>query len=233
MIYSFKGLPMSRGNIPPASGRDNHRLMCDGSGEDGRLPISRRDLIKGTLGGGVVAANAYLFTNMSQQVAAERDSGVRSRFQNQIALNVNGRRRHATIEDQERLLETLRYRLGLTGGKFGCDRAMCGACTVNIDGEPVYGCTYLTRDAVGKEISTVEGLSENGQLHPIQDAFLEELGGQCAFCTPGFIMSAKALLEDNPSPNRDEVKQGLAGNLCRCGNYENEIKSVLRAAERM
>lgn len=224
---------MSKGGIRTEDGEDKPRLIGDGSGDDGRLQVSRRDLIKGTLGGGVVAANAYLFTNISQRVAAEPDRGVRRRFQNQIVLNVNGRRRHVTIEDQERLLETLRYRLGLTGGKFGCDRAMCGACTVNIDGEPVYGCTYLTRDAVGKEIATVEGLSQNGALHPIQEAFLAELGGQCAFCTPGFIMSAKALLDDNPSPSRDEVKQALAGNLCRCGNYENEIKSVLRAAEGM
>lgn len=224
---------MSKGDIRPTDEEDNPRLICDGSGGDDGLQVSRRDLIKGTLGGGVVAANAYLFNNMSQRVAAQSDPGVRTRFQNQIVLNVNGRRRHVTIEDQERLLETLRYRLGLTGGKFGCDRAMCGACTVNIDGDPVYGCTYLTRDAVGKEISTVEGLSENGTLHPIQEAFLEELGGQCAYCTPGFIMSAKALLDDNPNPSRDEVKQGLAGNLCRCGNYENEIKSVLRAAEGM
>lgn len=224
---------MSRGNIRSAESDDKPRLICDGSGDDGGLEVSRRDLIKGTLGGGVVAANAYLFTNMSQQVAAESGRGVRGRFQNQIVLNVNDRRRHVTIEDQERLLETLRYRLGLTGGKFGCDRAMCGACTVNIDGEAVYGCTYLTRDAVGKEVTTVEGLSENGQLHPIQEAFLAELGGQCAFCTPGFIMSARSLLNDNPSPNREEVKEGLSGNLCRCGNYENEINSVLRAAERM
>lgn len=224
---------MSNGDTPPSEEEDMPKLRADGSGDNGKLPVSRRDLIKGTLGGGVVAANAYLFNNMSQRVAAEPDSTVRRRFQNQIALNVNGRRRHVTIEDQERLLETLRYKLGLTGGKFGCDRAMCGACTVNVDGESVYGCTYLTRDAVGKEITTVEGLSQNGSLHPIQEAFLDELGGQCAFCTPGFIMTAESFLQSNPSPDRDEVKQALAGNLCRCGNYENEINSVLSAAKRM
>ncbi|MFB6198557.1 MAG: (2Fe-2S)-binding protein, partial [Halobacteriaceae archaeon] len=126
-----------------------------------------------------------------------------------------------------------RYKLGLTGTKFGCDRAMCGACTVQIDGEPIYGCTYFTRDAVDKEIETVEGLEENGSLHPIQQAFIDELGGQCAYCTPGMIMSGKALLEDNPNPDRSEVKDALAGNLCRCGNYENEISAVLEAAKNM
>lgn len=202
-----------------------------GDERDGLFDLSRRDMIKGTIGGGVVAANVYLFNNVTS--VAQAGPSVRERFTNQLRLDVNGEERHVNVEDQERLLETLRYKLGLTGGKFGCDRAMCGACTLEVDGKPVYGCTYFTRDAVGKEVLTIEGLEQNGQLHPLQQAFIEELGGQCAFCTPGMIMSGKALLDENADPTRDDVKHALSGVLCRCGNYENEIRGVLRAAEEM
>ncbi len=208
----------------------------DVTGDDGLLDdVSRRDVIKGAIGGSIVAANAYLFNNVrkASAEAGVAQPGVRERFSNNLQLDVNGRTRHVNAQDQERLLETLRYKLGLTGGKFGCDRAMCGACTVLVDGDPVYGCTYFTRDAVGKEIETVEGLEQGGQLHPVQQAFVEQLGGQCAFCTPGMIMAGKALLEQNPNPTREDVLDGLAGNLCRCGNYENEINGVLEAAKRM
>lgn len=203
--------------------------------DDGLLgDVSRRDMIKGTIGGSIVAANAYLFNNIRQASAGDTDGpGLRDRVSNQLQLEVNGRTRMVNVEDQERLAETLRYKLGLTGTKFGCDRAMCGACTVLVDGDPIYGCTYFTRDAVGKSVETVEGLEQGGELHPIQAAFRDNLGGQCAFCTPGMEMSAKALLEDNPDPDREDVKAGLEGNLCRCGNYEKEIDSVLEAAKRM
>ncbi len=196
---------------------------------------SRRQIIKGVIGGTLVAANAYLFNNI-RQASAETDGeapGVRERVSNQLKLNVNGKTRFVKVEDQERLAETLRYKLGLTGTKFGCDRAMCGACTVEVDGDPIYGCTYFTRDAVGKDVTTIEGLESDGQLHPLQESFIEELGGQCAYCTPGMIMSGKNLLEENSDPTREEVKEALSGNLCRCGNYENEIQSVLNAAEKM
>ena len=204
-------------------------------GDDGIVgDLSRRDLIKGTLGGVIVGANAYLFDNVRKAAADSGEPpGVRERFSGSLTLNVNGRRRHANVEDQERLLETLRSRLDLTGSKFGCDRAMCGACTVLVDGDPIYGCTYFTRDAVGKEITTIEGLESNGTLHPLQQAFIEDLGGQCAFCTPGMILSGLALLEANDDPSREDVKAGLSGNLCRCGNYENEISAVMKAATRM
>jgi len=205
-----------------------------GGPDPGNGGLSRRDIIKGAIGGTLVAANAYLFNNIRQASADTGDEpGVRDRFSNQLKLTVNGRERFVKVEDQERLAETLRYKLGLTGTKFGCDRAMCGACTVQIDGDPIYSCSYFTRDAVGQEIETVEGLAEGESLHPIQEAFVEELGGQCAFCTPGMIMSAKSLLEENTDPSRAEVQDALEGNLCRCGNYENEIQSVLTAADRM
>lgn len=219
------------------TGDDNCPCRTDGGapGEDedrGLFSLSRRDTIKGVIGGGVVAANMYLF-NRTRQGRAVADPSVRDRFSGQISLSVNGEDRHVTIEDQERLLETLRDRLGLTGGKFGCDRAMCGACTVEIDGEAVYGCTMFTRDAVGKDIVTIEGLADNGELHPIQDSFIDLMGGQCAYCTPGMIMSAKTFLDNNSDPSRAEVKQALSGVLCRCGNYEQEIDSTLEAAQRM
>lgn len=211
--------------------RDGGEPDVDGD-DDGLFSLSRRDTIKGVIGGGVVAANAYLFNNMRESRAAAQPT-VRDRFSNQLMLDVNGENRHVNVDDQERLLETLRYKLGLTGGKFGCDRAMCGACTVEVDGDPVYGCTYFTRDAVGKEITTIEGLEEDGELHPLQESFIENLGGQCAYCTPGMIMAAKPLVEENDDPSRDEIKQTLSGVLCRCGNYENEIRSVEDAARRM
>ena len=216
---------MGRGSEPPAGE----------GGDEGRGGVSRRDLIKGTIGGTIVAANAYLFDSVRKVAAepAEDRPGIRQRFSNQLKLSVNGRNRFVKVEDQERLLETLRYKLGLTGGKFGCDRAMCGACTVLVDDEPVYGCTYFTRDAVGAEVTTIEGLERNGQLHPLQQTFIEELGGQCAFCTPGMIMSGLAILDGNGDPTREDVKEGLSGNLCRCGNYENEIAAVLEAAKRV
>lgn len=196
---------------------------------------SRRDVIKGVIGGTLVAANAYLMNNIRTATAdaGGEGPGVRERFSNQLKLDVNGRTRFVKVEDQERLAETLRYKLGLTGTKLGCDRAMCGACTIEVDGDPIYSCTYFTRDAAGKEITTIEGLESDGELHPVQESFVEEMGGQCGFCTPGMIMSAKSLLDENPDPDREEVKEGLSGNLCRCGNYENEIESVLNAAEKL
>jgi len=219
------------------NGTDGHDSSSEPDapeGDDGLVgSLSRRDLIKGTLGGVIVGANAYLFDNVRKAAAASPESpGVRKRFSGALTLAVNGRKRNVNVEDQERLLETLRYKLGLTGSKFGCDRAMCGACTLLVDGEPIYGCTYFTRDAVGKEITTIEGLEQNGQLHPLQQTFIDELGGQCAFCTSGMILSGKALLDSNPSPSRADVKAGLSGNLCRCGNYENEIAAVMKAAQR-
>ncbi|MFW6449270.1 MAG: (2Fe-2S)-binding protein [Halobacteriota archaeon] len=220
-----------------SSGADHHDPPdAAGDGDpDGLLgSVSRRDLIKGTLGGVIVGANAYLFDNVRKAVAdTDEAPGVRERFSGSLQLTVNGRRRNVNVEDQERLLETLRYKLGLTGSKFGCDRAMCGACTVLVDGEPIYGCTYFTRDAVGKEITTIEGLESNGSLHPLQEAFLEDLGGQCAFCTPGMILTGLSIIDEHDDPSREAVKAGLSGNLCRCGNYENEISAVMKAAKRM
>ncbi len=127
---------------------------------------------------------------------------------------------------------TLRYKLGLTGTKFGCDRAECGACTVLIDGVPSYSCSVLTHTVRRHEITTIEGLeSADGTLHPVQQAVLDEGGFQCAFCAPGFIMSMVAMVEANPNPTREEAARALSGNLCRCGDYNKILNSAMRAAE--
>ena len=135
----------------------------------------------------------------------------------------------------DRLVHTLREKLGLTGTKLSCDRGACGACSVLVDGKQALSCLLLTVDCDGKRITTIEGLAEpiNGALHPIQEAFIENHGAQCGFCTPGMIMATKALLEGNLDPTEEEVKWALGGNICRCGNYRSISKSVLAAAEKM
>jgi len=130
------------------------------------------------------------------------------------------------------LLDVLRDDLELTGSKEGCGIGLCGACTVLVDGKPVSGCLILAEQAAGKEITTIEGLAKDGKLHPIQEAFIQEAGFQCAYCTPGFVLSTAALLEENPSPTQDEILEYFGGNLCRCGSYLNILQSVLSAANK-
>lgn len=150
-----------------------------------------------------------------------------------MSLNINGRTRRVDVLPQETLAYTLRYKLGLTGTKIGCNRGECGACTVLIDDISNYSCSTLTHSVRGGQVLTVEGLQRpDGTLHPVQQAFIDELGPQCGFCTPGQIMSAVALLKENPNPTRREAQQAMAGNLCRCGAYDNYLNGVMRAAER-
>jgi len=148
-----------------------------------------------------------------------------------MILNVNGSR-HEVQEGMRTLLEVLRDDLGLVGTKEGCGIGMCGACTVLVDGKPVSGCLTLAAQVADKEIITVEGLAKDGKLHPIQQAFIDERAFQCAYCTPGFILSTMALLEENPNPSDDEIREYLAGNLCRCGSYQNIIKAVSAASRK-
>ncbi len=147
-----------------------------------------------------------------------------------IRLVVNGVERRLEVEDRWTLVELLRDHLGLTGTKIGCDRGECGACTVLLDGKPVYSCSYLAVWADGRSIQTVEGLAQNDRLHPLQQAFIEHDGPQCGFCTSGQLMSAKALLARNPHPTADEIRAALTGNLCRCSNYNRYVEAVLAAA---
>ena len=150
-----------------------------------------------------------------------------------ISFTVNGDLQELFVEPRKTLLAVIRDTIGLTGTKEGCSTGDCGACTVIVDGEPVTSCMMLAVSANGKEVTTIEGISSPGQLHPVQQAFLETGGYQCGFCTPGFIMAAKALLDDNPDIPEDEMRHALGGNICRCTGYTKIIEAVLSAAETM
>lgn len=151
----------------------------------------------------------------------------------QIELTVNGKTYELTIQPHRTLLEVIRDELKLTGTKEGCGLGECGACTVIMDGRTVNSCLVLAAEADGKQITTIEGLAEGDKLHPIQEAFIEHGGLQCGFCTPGMIISAKALLDENPSPDEEELRRGIAGNSCRCTGYIKIIESIKAAAKNM
>lgn len=150
-----------------------------------------------------------------------------------VALTVNGKKLEVEVDSRMTLAEFLREKLGLTGTKVGCNRAECGSCTVILDGNPVYSCTALTVEAAGREVLTIEGLADEGELHPLQEAFIEHDALQCGYCTPGMMMSVKALLDRNPNPTEDDVRNAIDGNLCRCGAYPNIIKATLAASGKM
>jgi carbon-monoxide dehydrogenase small subunit len=147
-----------------------------------------------------------------------------------IALTVNGLRQEEEVEPRELLVYFLRERLGLTGTNVGCDTSSCGACTVLINGESVKSCTMLAVQADGAEVTTIEGLADNGTLHPMQQAFHEQHGLQCGYCTPGMIMAAVSLLDEHPDPSEAEIRAALEGNLCRCTGYQNIVAAVRQAA---
>ena len=150
-----------------------------------------------------------------------------------VRVKVNGRDREAEIEPRLLLVHFIRDVLTLTGTHIGCDTTSCGACTVLLDGKPVKSCTLFAVQADGREIRTIEGLADNGKLHPLQEGFKEKHGLQCGFCTPGMILTASALLEKNPHPSEQEIRWGISGNLCRCTGYQNIVKAVQYAAEKM
>ena len=151
----------------------------------------------------------------------------------EITVGVNGAPRSADVESRLLLVHFLRGTLGLTGTHVGCDTTHCGACTVLLDGVPVKSCTVLAVQASGREVTTVEGLMQNGQLHPLQEGFKEEHGLQCGFCTPGMMLVSKVLLEENASPTEEEIRWAISGNICRCTGYQNIVKSVQWAATKM
>jgi len=148
----------------------------------------------------------------------------------QVKLTVNGEQCSDDVEPRLLLVHYLREVCGLRAANIGCDTTSCGACTVLLNGESVKSCTVLTAQAAGQEVVTAEGLAPDGELHPVQQAFRNEHGLQCGFCTPGMVMAAVSLLRDNPSPTEDQVREGLEGNLCRCTGYHNIIRAVLAAA---
>jgi aerobic-type carbon monoxide dehydrogenase small subunit (CoxS/CutS family) len=192
--------------------------------------VSRRNFIKGIIAGGVAASSAaYLFRASS--LLGQQPPGLGERF---ITLNVNGRQRRVDVAQQETLAWTLRYKLGLTGTKLGCDRAECGACTVLLDDVPHYSCSVLTHTVRRRKILTIEGLAHpDGTLHPVQQGVIDEQGFQCAFCMSGFIMSAVGFLKTNPNPTRLDLAHGLSGNLCRCQDYDKILTAIMRGAENM
>lgn len=147
-----------------------------------------------------------------------------------ITLEVNGTEKELTVDSNTLLVHALRESLNYTGPKIGCESTTCGACTIHLDGEPVKSCTVLAVQADGRSVTTVEGLGEKDDLHPLQEAFSEEHGLQCGYCTPGMLMTAAAFIEDSPNPSRPEIREALEGNLCRCTGYENIIKAVESAA---
>jgi aerobic-type carbon monoxide dehydrogenase small subunit (CoxS/CutS family) len=191
---------------------------------------SRREFIKRVIASGAVASSAS-FVMGGLGGCAPRRAAVAGSVERLISLNVNGQLRRVDVLPQETLAMTLRYKLGLTGTKLSCDRAECGACTVMIDDTTYYSCSTLTHTVRSRKVVTVEGLrGPNGELHPVQQAFVDELGPQCGFCTPGQVVAAVALLQKNPSPTREEARHAMSGNLCRCGAYDNYLNAIMRAA---
>ena len=150
-----------------------------------------------------------------------------------VRLNLNGKQREADVEPRLLLVHLIRDVLGLTGTHVGCDTTSCGACTVLLDGRPIKSCTMFAVQADGHDVLTIEGVAQNGKLHPLQQGFHEEHGLQCGFCTPGMIMTTYALLQKNPKPTEQDIRQGISGNLCRCTGYQNIVKAVQYAAEKL
>jgi len=198
--------------------------------QDQPTGVTRRSFIKGVIAAGAaVSASSYLFRGPERLFGQGSLPGSVERL---MTLNVNGQARRVDVMKQETLAMTLRYKLGLTGTKLGCDRSECGACTVLIDDVPHYSCSILTHTVRGKRVVTIEGLeSADGKLHPVQQAVVDEQGFQCAFCMPGFVMSTVGYLKTHPNPTREELAHGISGNLCRCADYNKILNAMMRAAE--
>src|ERR1700689_351970 len=210
----------------------NSKAIRDLPQEDVPKAVSRRNFIKGVIPSGVAVSSAsYLFRASSLLEGQAAVAGVGERL---LTLNVNGQQRRVDVMKQETLASTLRYKLGLTGTKLGCDRAECGSCTVLIDEVPYYSCSVLTHTVRARQVLTIEGLaSADGKLHPVQQGVVDEQGFQCAFCMPGFIMAWVGFLKKNPNPTRTELAHGVSGNLCRCQDYDKILTALMRGAENM
>jgi aerobic-type carbon monoxide dehydrogenase small subunit (CoxS/CutS family) len=198
--------------------------------QDRSKALSRRAFIKGAIVGGAGVASAnYLFRASASMLDGRSQTiGDSERL---ITINVNGVQRRADVMKQETLAWTLRYKLGLTGTKLGCDRAECGACSVLIDDVPRYSCSVLTHTVRRKNVVTIEGLARtDGTLHPVQQGVLDEQGFQCAFCMSGFIMATVGFLKKHPDPSRRQLAHGISGNLCRCQDYDKILTAMMRGA---
>src|SRR6202051_1933801 len=198
--------------------------------EDRPNAFSRRDVIKGVIAAGAVSGAAYLFRGST--VGAQPSAA--GSVERLVTLTVNGQQRRVDVMKQETLAMTLRYKLGLTGTKLGCDRSECGACTVLVDDVPHYSCSVLTHTARNAKITTIEGLAApDGTLHPVQQAVVDGQAFQCAFCMSGFIMATAGFLKTNPKPTRKELAHGISGNLCRCADYNKILNAMMHAGELM
>lgn len=194
---------------------------------------TRRDFLKGFGGGALGAAMVPKILAQESATIKTKEGTIPVYTKKQITLTVNGEKYTLVVRPQDTLLDVLRENLNLTGTKRTCDRGECGACTVILDDKAVYSCLYLAIRADGMSIQTIEGLAKEQDLHPVQQAFIDEDAYQCGFCTPGFIMTSAALLQENNELDLEEIKSGLSGNICRCGNYQNIYKAVSSAAKKM
>jgi xanthine dehydrogenase YagT iron-sulfur-binding subunit len=194
--------------------------------------LSRRQFLKISGVSAAVPLAAPLVASASAlALETADDSAVQGPGKVPVTLTINGKSKSAQLEPRVTLLDALRDQFELTGAKRVCDRGTCGACTVLLDGKAVYSCSVLAIDAQGKAISTVEGLSDGGKLHPIQQAFIDNDAQQCGFCTPGFVMATKAFLDHHPNPTLEDIKHGMGGNFCRCGTYAGMRAAVMQAAK--
>ena len=191
--------------------------------------FSRRGFLQGV----GITSGALTTGILEQQADAQTGAKTSGPGEVPITLQINGKPYRTSVEPRTTLLDTLRHRLDLTAAKRVCDRGTCGACTVIMDGKVVYSCTVLAIDAQGRQIQTLEGISQNGQPHPVSRAFVNNDAQQCGYCTPGFVMAAKGFLDRHPNPTPEDVKKGLGGNLCRCGTYMGVRQAVLDAAKEM
>jgi len=213
--------------MKPPRGRGENASSAEAS-------VSRREFLKGIgVGGGALGAGILAATSQACSPSPPAEPGALGPGAVPIRLRVNGAPRDLSVEPRVTLLDALRDRLDLTGSKKICDRGECGGCTVLLDGRPAYACMTLAIDARDRDITTIEGIAPRQGLHPVQQAFIEKDALQCGFCTPGFIVAAKALLQEKPRPTADDVRRALGGHLCRCGTYTRVVEAVLAAAQRM
>jgi len=190
--------------------------------------VSRREFLKIS----TITAAVPLVAGPELVMAAGEEIPVYGPGKTAVELSVNGKKHKLELEPRVTLLDALRDRLDITGAKRVCDRGECGACTVLLDNKPVYACAVLAIEAQGKEITTVESLMQGGKLHPIQQAFVDNDASQCGFCTPGFVVACKAMLDEHPHPTPNEIRRGLSGNFCRCGTYAGIRAAIAQAAQK-
>src|SRR5580658_4156258 len=203
------------------------KSRADQTGDETPRGVSRRELIKGVIAAGAVSSGAYLFRSS----VVRADQAAAGSVERLVTLTVNGQQRRVDVMKQETLATTLRYKLGLTGTKLGCDRAECGACTVLIGDVPHYSCSVLTHTVRDQKVLTIEGLANaDGTLHPLQQGIIEEQGFQCAFCMSGFVMATVGFLKTTPDPTRSELAHGISGNLCRCQDYDKILTAMMKGA---